>query len=221
MESNNSKKLGIIFLVVIITIIVVFIVSFKSLLSVNNHEYEKITTTNKVEDKSYVLLSDKDKEKFEDILNDNIYLTALNNALSGRLNYYGVNLIESENSKYVFSYTYSKLESDEDILIDKINAVSEKFFNTTILEENIKNYFNGNNYVYTINHELEFCLKPLMIKTEKNNFTLKVNMVKYDENICMGDEYLDEDILSVGYLNYHKQGEYEYLNTVILEKGEN
>ena len=105
MIDDNSKKLGRVFMIVLIVIgIIIMLYLVHHTLSVNNYKYELPTTTTEIVDKDITSLSDTEKINYNTLINDESFLRGINNAID--YNNKDINVFESELTK--FKYLYSK-----------------------------------------------------------------------------------------------------------------
>ena len=157
MIDDNSKKLGRVFMIVLIVIgIIIMLYLVHHTLSVNNYKYELPTTTTLVVDKDITSLSDTEKINYNTLINDESFLRGINNSVD--YNNKDVNVFESELTK--FKYLYSKNDKGA-LTLDEINALSESVFNTELSKENIADYLNQDGaYEYEINYgNPKYCIK--------------------------------------------------------------
>ena len=124
MIDDNSKKLGRVFMIVLIVIgIIIMLYLVHHTLSVNNYKYELPTTTTEMVDKDITSLSDTEKINYNTLINDESFLRGINNAID--YNNKDINVFESELTK--FKYLYSKNDKGA-LTFDEINALSESVF---------------------------------------------------------------------------------------------
>ena len=105
MIDDSSKKLGKIFVMVLVIIgIIILLYLLGHTLSVNNYKYDLSTTPTLYVDKDISELGDAQKINYNTLLNDEKFLRGINNAVD--YNNKEVNLFESQDA--IFKYLYSK-----------------------------------------------------------------------------------------------------------------
>ncbi len=187
MNEVNEKKIAIIFFLLFLVVLFIVIASFnKSFFKIDTYDYDlpnNVTTkaVNKTVDRSYKDLDENEKVYYNELLNKD--LLAINNAIKN-LNYYNINLIQSEESKFIYAYTKLKLESKENINLEMLNKVISDTFNHEISDNYIKNYFNGKEYLYNYDKDYTFCLKAFAKKEENGYLYLKFDLLDYDDELC-------------------------------------
>ena len=93
-----------------------------------------------------------------------------------------INLLESEENKFRFIYTYINLNKISDkINHELINEYSQKLFKTTLYEENFEKYLKNDYYDYEIRYNnLDYCFKVNKFKED----VLLIDMISREENNC-------------------------------------
>ena len=115
---DNAKKLGLILSGIVFIIIIILLIYFITYLFDINHDKPIITTTTtRRVDEGFKNISDDEKNKFNEEFNKNNLLIAFNNAFENNYNTKNINLLELEENKFKFVYTYLKLNN----ISDKIN----------------------------------------------------------------------------------------------------
>lgn len=198
-NDDNVKTLSYVFIIVFM-IIFIFIIIFlvKYVFSANSHEYDMPTTSTKRVDKSFKALNNADKLKYNKELYDNIFLIALNNAIGQDLKYESVNLLQKEESKFKYLYTYLKIkDAKEHINFDDINTISKNIFDTELDQDNFKKYLKDEEYNFEVNYANPmYCFKGTNLKTTDSALTFKVDLIDYNSEVCNTD-YLDYDVSKV------------------------
>lgn len=216
MIDDNSKKLGRIFMIVLIVIgIIIMLYLVHHTLSVNNYKYELPTTTTLVVDKDITSLSDTEKINYNTLINDEGFLRGINNAID--YNNKDINVFESELTK--FKYLYSKNDKGA-LTFDEINALSESVFNTELSKENIADYLNQDGaYEYEINYgNPKYCIK---VVNEKNGDSLKTvyfDMIDYNSESCKANalEYAKDIVALKGTLVLIKSDNKYFINSMMI-----
>lgn len=216
MIDDNSKKLGRIFMIVLIVIgIIIMLYLVHHTLSVNNYKYELPTTTTLVVDKDITSLSDTEKINYNTLINDEGFLRGINNAID--YNNKDINVFESEITK--FKYLYSKNDKGA-LTFDEINALSESVFNTELSKENIADYLNQDGaYEYEINYgNPKYCIK---VVNEKNGDSLKTvyfDMIDYNSESCKANalEYAKDIVALKGTLVLIKSDNKYFINSMMI-----
>ena len=216
MIDDNSKKLGRVFMIVLIVIgIIIMLYLVHHTLSVNNYKYELPTTTTLVVDKDITSLSDTEKINYNTLINDESFLRGINNAID--YNNKDINVFESELTK--FKYLYSK--NDKGVLtFDEINALSESVFNTELSKENIADYLNQDSaYEYEINYgNPKYCIKVVNEKNGDNLKTVYFDMIDYNSESCKANalEYAKDIVALKGTLVLIKSDNKYFINSMMI-----
>ena len=216
MIDDNSKKLGRVFMIVLVIIgVIIMIYLVHHTLSVNNYKYELPTTTTLVVDKDITSLSDTEKINYNTLINDEGFLRGINNAID--YNNKDINVFESELTK--FKYLYSK--SDKGALTyDEINTLSESVFNTELSKENIACYLNQDGaYEYEINYgNPKYCIKVVNEKNGDNLKTVYFDMIDYNSESCKENalEYAKDSVALKGTLVLIKSDNKYFINSMMI-----
>ena len=216
MIDDNSKKLGRVFMIVLIVIgIIIMLYLIHHTLSVNNYKYELPTTTTLVVDKDITILSDTEKINYNTLINDEGFLRGINNAID--YNNKDINVFESELTK--FKYLYSKNDKGA-LTFDEINALSESVFNTELSKENIADYLNQDGaYEYEINYgNPKYCIKVVNEKNGDNLKTVYFDMIDYNSESCKANalEYAKDIVALKGTLVLIKSDNKYFINSMMI-----
>lgn len=216
MIDDNSKKLGRVFMIVLIVIgIIIMLYLVHHTLSVNNYKYELPTTTTLVVDKDITSLSDTEKINYNTLINDEGFLRGINNAID--YNNKDINVFESELTK--FKYLYSKNDKGA-LTFDEINTLSESVFNTELSKENIADYLNqGGAYEYEINYgNPKYCIKVVNEKNGDNLKTVYFDMIDYNSESCKANalEYAKDIVALKGTLVLIKSDNKYFINSMMI-----
>lgn len=216
MIDDNSKKLGRVFMIVLIVIgIIIMLYLVHHTLSVNNYKYELPTTTTLVVDKDITSLSDTEKINYNTLINDEGFLRGINNAID--YNNKDINVFESEITK--FKYLYSKNDKGA-LTFDEINALSESVFNTELSKENIADYLNQDGaYEYEINYgNPKYCIKVVNEKNGDNLKTVYFDMIDYNSESCKANalEYAKDIVALKGTLVLIKSDNKYFINSMMI-----
>lgn len=216
MIDDNSKKLGRIFMIVLIVIgIIIMLYLVHHTLSVNNYKYELPTTTTLVVDKDITSLSDTEKINYNTLINDEGFLRGINNAID--YNNKDINVFESELTK--FKYLYSKNDKGA-LTFDEVNALSESVFNTELSKENIADYLNQDGaYEYEINYgNPKYCIKVVNEKNGDNLKTVYFDMIDYNSESCKANalEYAKDIVALKGTLVLIKSDNKYFINSMMI-----
>lgn len=216
MIDDNSKKLGRVFMIVLIVIgIIIMLYLVHHTLSVNNYKYELPTTTTLVVDKDITSLSDTEKINYNTLINDEGFLRGINNAID--YNNKDINVFESELTK--FKYLYSKNDKGA-LTFDEINALSESVFNTELSKENIADYLNQEGaYEYEINYgNPKYCIKVVNEKNGDNLKTVYFDMIDYNSESCKANalEYAKDIVALKGTLVLIKSDNKYFINSMMI-----
>lgn len=216
MIDDNSKKLGRVFMIVLIVIgIIIMLYLVHHTLSVNNYKYELPTTTTLVVDKDITSLSDTEKINYNTLINDEGFLRGINNAID--YNNKDINVFESEITK--FKYLYSKNDKGA-LTFNEINALSESVFNTELSKENIADYLNQDGvYEYEINYgNPKYCIKVVNEKNGDNLKTVYFDMIDYNSESCKANalEYAKDIVALKGTLVLIKSDNKYFINSMMI-----
>lgn len=216
MIDDNSKKLGRVFMMVLVIIgVIIMIYLVHHTLSVNNYKYELPTTTTLVVDKDITSLSDTEKINYNTLINDEGFLRGINNAID--YNNKDINVFESELTK--FKYLYSKNDKGA-LTFDEINALSESVFNTELSKENIADYLNQDGaYEYKINYgNPKYCIKVVNEKNGDNLKTVYFDMIDYNSESCKANalEYAKDIVALKGTLVLIKSDNKYFINSMMI-----
>lgn len=216
MIDDNSKKLGRVFMIVLIVIgIIIMLYLVHHTLSVNNYKYELPTTTTEMVDKDITSLSDTEKINYNTLINDESFLRGINNAID--YNNKDINVFESELTK--FKYLYSKNDKGA-LTFDEINALSENVFNTELSKENIADYLNQDGaYEYEINYgNPKYCIKVVNEKNGDNLKTVYFDMIDYNSESCKANalEYAKDIVALKGTLVLTKSDNRYFINSMMI-----
>ena len=216
MIDDNSKKLGRVFMIVLIVIgIIIMLYLVHHTLSVNNYKYELPTTTTLVVDKDITSLSDTEKINYNTLINDEGFLRGINNAID--YNNKDINVFESELTK--FKYLYSKNDKGA-LTFDEVNALSESVFNTELSKENIADYLNQDGaYEYEINYgNPKYCIKVVNEKNGDNLKTVYFDMIDYNSESCKANalEYAKDIVALKGTLVLIKSDNKYFINSMMI-----
>ena len=216
MIDDNSKKLGRVFMIVLIVIgIIIMLYLVHHTLSVNNYKYELPTTTTLVVDKDITSLSDTEKINYNTLINDEGFLRGINNAID--YNNKDINVFESELTK--FKYLYSNNDKGA-LTFDEINALSESVFNTELSKENIADYLNQDGaYEYEINYgNPKYCIKVVNEKNGDNLKTVYFDMIDYNSESCKANalEYAKDIVALKGTLVLIKSDNKYFINSMMI-----
>lgn len=224
-EDSNVKTLGRVFVIVFIIIFLIIILSLINyVFSVSSHDYVIPSTTPIPVNERYKELSDGDKLKYNEQIIDDKLIYLLNNSISDSMDYYNINLIQSEKVKFKYIYAYSYFIDNKDSLSysDIINY-SNRLFNVNISKNNFSEYLIDDNYKYDINSNIpSFCLKAKSVKESDNDIIYIYDIIDYNEGICRAN-YLDYDnniVKKVLTLRMLKNGENKYIDSIILNEKE-
>ncbi len=209
--NDNTKKLGLILSGIVLVIIVFILIYFITYLFKIDKETPNITTTTtKRIDDGFRELSQEEKISFNEHFNDDNLLKSFNNSYENDFNKKDVNLLESEENKFKFIYTYISLNKiSNKINHTLINEYSQKIFKTDLYEGNFQKYLKDGYYEYEIKYNnLEYCLKVNkvkenvllidMISREENN--CDINLIDYDKTLVVHQLKVTYEIINNDYI---------------------
>ena len=182
MEDRETKYLAAVFGVVIFVILLIIVLALINTSTAFNHaDYDvptSITTTTKHE------LNENDKISYNANLSEKNFLIAINNVIKGKISYNGVDLLDNDETKFIFIYSYLKNRED----IDKIDSTliqnyAMRIFRINLDSNQISPYYSDDNYYYEIDNKIQYILKVTDIR-EKENFTyIDVDILGYSEEL--------------------------------------
>ena len=112
MEDRETKYLAAVFGVVIFVILLIIVLALMNTSTAFNHaDYDvptSITTTTKHE------LNENDKISYNANLSEKDFLIAINNVIKDKISYNGVDLLDNDETKFIFIYSYLKNREDTD-----------------------------------------------------------------------------------------------------------
>ena len=182
MEDRETKYLAAVFGVVIfVTLLIIVLALMNTSTAFNHADYDvptSITTTTKHE------LNENDKISYNANLSEKDFLIAINNVIKGKISYNGVDLLDNDETKFIFIYSYLKNRED----IDKIDSTliqnyAMRIFRINLDSNQISPYYSDDNYYYDIDNNIQYILKVTDIR-EKENFTyIDVDILGYSEEL--------------------------------------
>lgn len=218
MEENNEKILKKVFLIgIIVILLIILLYLIDNTLSVNRYSYELPKTTSAVQDKNIRIIDDNLKKEYNAKLNDNLFLTALYNALGSNLSVSDVNLLQSEASKFIFVYTKEMYDTPTETMNPAaINLAIGNVFGVSIDYESIKDYKIDDNYKYEINFASpKYCLKASKLKDENDNLDVYLDLIDYNSLSCNSDvlNYSDDVVAMKAVLSVDKSNNIYFINS--------
>lgn len=195
---------------IILIILLIYFVSY--LFNINSNVPTITTTTTKTIDEGFNNIPNLEKSKLNEYFNRDNLLISFNNAFDNNYNLKNINLLETEESKFKFIYTYLKLNNmDELINYETLNNYSQKVFKNYLYADNFTNYLKDDYYEYEIKYQnLDFCLNAYKQKDD----ILMLDMITRSENNCDINHFNYDDTLVV-----HKiELEYELVNDDYIYK---
>ena len=221
MEDENTKKLTKILTVIIIIVMIIITISLASTFSKTDiYGYEEpwttTTTTTKSIDKPKEA-NELDKVKYNIVFDERDFIIPMNIILNGKLDLDNINLLQSDESRFIYSYISLNKEYPG---LEEINSESMKIFNYKIDPELIKKYLTGQGYYYQYEENPKYCFKLKNIQEETNTLKLFIDILNYNEEKCSIDE-LNYDNIKEGLLVYNKVNNNNYIDSFSLIKEEN
>lgn len=215
MIDDSSKKLGRVFIIVLVIIgIIIMLYLTHHTLSVNNYKYDLPTTTTLYVDKDVSDLSDAEKINYNTLLNDESFLRGINNSVD--YNNKDVNVFESEAT--IFKYVYSKNDKGA-LTLDEINALVKNVFDTELSSDNLADYLTGDAYYFEINYgNPKYCIKVLNEKNKDNEKTVYFDLIDYNSASCKPDvlEYSKDIVALKGILELSKSDNKYFINSLVI-----
>ena len=221
MEDRETKYLAAVFGVVIFVILLIIVLALMNTSTAFNHaDYDvptSITTTTKHE------LNENDKISYNANLSEKDFLIAINNVIKGKISYNGVDLLDNDETKFIFIYSYLKNRED----IDKIDSTliqnyAMRIFRINLDSNQISPYYSDDNYYYEIDNNIQYILKVTDIR-EKEDFTyIDVDILGYIEELIDSSitNYSNNLIIKTGTIIAQNIDGQLYLSSFTLENRE-
>ena len=221
MEDRETKYLATVFGVVIFVILLIIVLALINTSTAFNHaDYDvptSITTTTKHE------LNENDKIRYNANLSEKDFLIAINNVIKGKISYNGVDLLDNDETKFIFIYSYLKNRED----IDKIDSTliqnyAMRIFRINLDSNQISPYYSDDNYYYEIDNNIQYILKVTDIR-EKEDFTyIDVDILGYSEELIDSSitNYSNNLIIKTGTIIAQNIDGQLYLSSFTLENRE-
>lgn len=221
MEDRETKYLAAVFGVVIFVILLIIVLALINTSTAFNHaDYDvptSITTTTKHE------LNENDKIRYNANLSEKNFLIAINNVIKGKISYNGVDLLDNDETKFIFIYSYLKNRED----IDKIDSTliqnyAMRIFRINLDSNQISPYYSDDNYYYDIDNNIQYILKVTDIR-EKEDFTyIDVDILGYSEELIDSSitNYSNNLIIKTGTIIAQNIDGQLYLSSFTLENRE-
>lgn len=221
MEDRETKYLAAVFGVLIFVILLIIVLALINTSTAFNHaDYDvptSITTTTKHE------LNENDKIRYNANLSEKDFLIAINNVIKGKISYNGVDLLDNDETKFIFIYSYLKNRED----IDKIDSTliqnyAMRIFRINLDSNQISPYYSDDNYYYEIDNNIQYILKVTDIR-EKENFTyIDVDILGYSEELIDSSitNYSNNLIIKTGTIIAQNIDGQLYLSSFTLENRE-
>lgn len=221
MEDRETKYLAAVFGVVIFVILLIIVLALMNTSTAFNHaDYDvptSITTTTKHE------LNENDKISYNANLSEKDFLIAINNVIKGKISYNGVDLLDNDETKFIFIYSYLKNREDTDKIDSTlIQNYAMRIFRINLDSNQISSYYSDDNYYYEIDNNIQYILKVTDIR-EKENFTyIDVDILGYSEELIDSSitNYSNNLIIKTGTIIAQNIDGQLYLSSFALENRE-
>ena len=221
MEDRETKYLAAVFGVVIFVILLIIVLALMNTSTAFNHaDYDvptSITTTAKHE------LNENDKISYNANLSEKDFLIAINNVIKGKISYNGVDLLDNDETKFIFIYSYLKNREDTDKIDSTlIQNYAMRIFRINLDSNQISSYYSNDNYYYEIDNNIQYILKVTDIR-EKEDFTyIDVDILGYSEELIDSSitNYSNNLIIKTGTIIAQNIDGQLYLNSFTLENRE-
>ncbi len=221
MEDRETKYLAAVFGVVIFVILLVIVLALINTSTAFNHvDYDvptSTTTTTKHE------LNENDKISYNANLSEKDFLIAINNVIKGKISYNGVDLLDNDETKFIFIYSYLKNREDTDKVDSTlIQNYAMRIFRIKLDSNQISAYYSDDNYYYEIDNNIQYILKVTDIR-EKGDFTyIDVDILGYSEELIDSSitNYSNNLIIKTGTIIAQNIDGQLYLSSFTLENRE-
>lgn len=221
MEDRETKYLEAVFGVVIFVILLVIVLALINTSTAFNHvDYDvptSTTTTTKHE------LNENDKISYNANLSEKDFLIAINNVIKGKISYSSVDLLDNDETKFIFIYSYLKNREDTDKVDSTlIQNYAMRIFRIKLDSNQISAYYSDDNYYYEIDNNIQYILKVTDIR-EKGDFTyIDVDILGYSEELIDSSitNYSNNLIIKTGTIIAQNIDGQLYLSSFTLENRE-
>lgn len=221
MEDRETKYLAAVFGVVIFVILLVIVLALINTSTAFNHvDYDvpiSTTTTTKHE------LNENDKISYNANLSEKDFLIAINNVIKGKISYSSVDLLDNDETKFIFIYSYLKNREDTDKVDSTlIQNYAMRIFRIKLDSNQISAYYSDDNYYYEIDNNIQYILKVTDIR-EKEAFTyIDVDILGYSEELIDSSitNYSNNLIIKTGTIIAQNIDGQLYLSSFTLENRE-
>lgn len=221
MEDRETKYLAAVFGVVIFVILLVIVLALINTSTAFNHvDYDvptSTTTTTKHE------LNENDKISYNANLSEKDFLIAINNVIKGKISYSSVDLLDNDETKFIFIYSYLKNREDTDKVDSTlIQNYAMRIFRIKLDINQIRAYYSDDNYYYEIDNNIQYILKVTDIR-EKGDFTyIDVDILGYSEELIDSSitNYSNNLIIKTGTIIAQNIDGQLYLSSFTLENRE-
>lgn len=221
MEDRETKYLAAVFGAVIFVILLVIVLALINTSTAFNHvDYDvptSTTTTTKHE------LNENDKISYNANLSEKDFLIAINNVIKGKISYSSVDLLDNDETKFIFIYSYLKNREDTDKVDSTlIQNYAMRIFRIKLDSNQISAYYSDDNYYYEIDNNIQYILKVTDIR-EKEDFTyIDVDILGYSEELIDSSitNYSNNLIIKTGTIIAQNIDGQLYLSSFTLENRE-
>lgn len=221
MEDRETKYLAAVFGVVIFVILLIIVLALMNTSTAFNHaDYDvptSITTTTKHE------LNENDKISYNANLSEKDFLIAINNVIKGKISYNGVDLLDNDETKFIFIYSYLKNREDTDKIDSTlIQNYAMRIFRINLDSNQISPYYSDDNYYYEIDNNIQYILKVTDIREKKDFTYIDVDILGYSEELIDSSitNYSNNLIIKTGTIIAQNIDGQLYLSSFTLENRE-
>ena len=150
-------------------------------------------------------------------------MIAINNVIKGKISYNGVDLLDNDETKFIFIYSYLKNREDTDKIDSTlIQNYAMRIFRINLDSNQISPYYSDDNYYYEIDNNIQYILKVTDIR-EKEDFTyIDVDILGYSEELIDSSitNYSNNLIIKTGTIIAQNIDGQLYLSSFTLENRE-
>lgn len=221
MEDRETKYLAAVFGVVIFVILLIIVLALMNTSTAFNHaDYDvptSITTTTKHE------LNENDKISYNANLSEKDFLIAINNVIKDKISYNGVDLLDNDETKFIFIYSYLKNREDTDKIDSTlIQNYAMRIFRINLDSNQISSYYSDDNYYYEIDNNIQYILKVTDIREKKDFTYIDVDILGYSEELIDSSitNYSNNLIIKTGTIIAQNIDGQLYLSSFALENRE-
>lgn len=221
MEDRETKYLAAVFGVVIFVILLVIVLALINTSTAFNHANYDVPTSTTTTAKH--VLNENEKISYNTNLSEKGFLIAINNVIKGKISYNDIDLLDNDEAKFIFIYSYLKNREDvEKVDGTLIQNYVMRIFRVNLDSNQISAYYSNDSYYYEIDNNVQYILKVTDVR-EKSDYTyIDVDVLGYSEELIDNSvtNYSDNLVIKTGTITAQNIGGQLYLNKFALQNRE-